>query len=107
MMKFGILIESNDPETAWNGVRFGVAALTKGHEVRIFLMSRGVECPSITHGKYHVKDMLDRFTSAGGQLLACGTCLHARNAADSGVCPISTMDDCIEMVEWADKTLTF
>ncbi len=25
----------------------------------------------------------------------------------AGVCPISTMVDCVDMVEWADKVVTF
>ena len=38
-MKLGIIIETNNPEQAWNGVRFANAALKRGHDVRIFLMS--------------------------------------------------------------------
>jgi len=26
---------------------------------------------------------------------------------DTTTCPVSTMVDCLEMVEWADKVLTF
>jgi uncharacterized protein involved in oxidation of intracellular sulfur len=36
-MRLGIIIETNEPEKAWNGVRFGNAALKQGHEVKIFL----------------------------------------------------------------------
>jgi sulfur relay (sulfurtransferase) complex TusBCD TusD component (DsrE family) len=32
-------------------VRFGNAALKQGHEVKIFLMSAGVEIETITHEK--------------------------------------------------------
>lgn len=106
-MKFGLLIESNDPETAWNGVRFGVASLKRGHDVRIFLMSKGVKCVEIAHDKYNVKAMIAEYQELGGVLLACGTCIKSRNAEESAVCPISTMNDCIDMVEWADRTLTF
>ncbi|MBK8793804.1 MAG: hypothetical protein IPN59_11835 [Holophaga sp.] len=42
-MKIGILLETNEPEKAWNGVRFANTALKQGHEVRLFLMSAGVE----------------------------------------------------------------
>lgn len=106
-MKFGILIESNDPETSWNGVRFGVASLKSGHEVKIFLMSKGVECVNIEHEKYNTKAMLDDFAEAGGILMACGTCVKSRNGGGFDVCPISNMNDCVEMVEWADKNITF
>ena len=106
-MKFGVLIETNDPETAWNGVRFGVASLKKGHKVKIFLMSKGVESIEITAEKYNVKEMMASFLTEGGDLLACGTCIKSRKSIESDVCPISTMNDCIEMIEWADRTVTF
>lgn len=50
-MKIGIILETNEPEKAWNGVRFGNAALKQGHEVKIFLMSASVELENITHKK--------------------------------------------------------
>jgi uncharacterized protein involved in oxidation of intracellular sulfur len=42
-----------------------------------------------------------------GIVLACGSCIKARNSEGTDVCPISTMNDCIAMVEWADKVITF
>jgi len=106
-MKFGIIIETNDPEKAWNGVRFGNASLKAGHEVSIFLMSAGVEIEGITHEKYNAKKQIDDFVAAKGVVLACGTCIKARNSEGTDVCPISTMNDCIKMVEWADRVVTF
>lgn len=53
-MKFGIIIETNEPEKAWNGARFGNTGLKQGHEVKIFLMSAGVGIESIVHEKYKV-----------------------------------------------------
>ena len=44
---------------------------------------------------------------AGGDVLACGTCIKGRGQAESEACPLSTMVDCLEMVEWADKVVTF
>ena len=43
-MKLGILIETAEPEKAWNGFRFAVTARKSGHDVRVFLMGEGVEC---------------------------------------------------------------
>lgn len=106
-MKIGIVLETNEPEKAWNGVRFGNAALKQGHEVKLFLMSAGVEIESITHEKYNAKRQLEEFTENYGVVLACGTCLKSRNQSETDVCPISTMIDCVNMVEWADKTVTF
>lgn len=42
-MKFGIIIETNEAEKAWNGVRFANASLLLGHQVKILLMNAGVE----------------------------------------------------------------
>ena len=106
-MKFGLIIETNNPEKAWNGVRFGNASLRKGHEVKVFLMSAGVEIESITHEKFNAKQQIDEFVKNGGIVLACGTCIKARKGEATDVCPISTMNDCIQMVEWADRIITF
>lgn len=106
-MKLRIIIETNEPEKAWNAVRFGNASIKEGHEVKIFLMSAGVEIEGLRDGKYNVKAQLEDFARNGGALLACGTCLKSRNRDASEVCPISTMRDCVEMVEWSDKTVTF
>jgi sulfur relay (sulfurtransferase) complex TusBCD TusD component (DsrE family) len=106
-MKIGIIIETNEPEKAWNGVRFGNAALKQGHDVKIFLMSAGVEIEGITDEKYNAKKQIDEFVDKRGIVLACGTCIKSRNQKQSEVCPISTMMDCVQMVEWADKVMTF
>lgn len=106
-MKTGIIIETNDPEKAWNGVRFGNVALEQGHEVRIFLIGSGVEIESITHKKFDAAEQIEEFAAGGGIVLACGTCMKSRNQSETNVCPLSTMVDCVSMVEWADKVLTF
>ena len=37
-MKIGVIIETNNPEKAWNGIRFANTALKQKHEVHLFLM---------------------------------------------------------------------
>lgn len=106
-MRIGIMLETNEPEKAWNGVRFANTALKQGHEVKLFLMSAGVEVESITHEKFNAKKQLDEFVQNKGVVLACGTCIKARNQKESEACPISTMVDCVKMLEWADKVITF
>lgn len=106
-MKIGIIIETNEPEKAWNGLRFGNAALVQGHEVKIFLISAGVEIESIAHEKYNAKKQIEEFAKNNGTVLACGTCLKLRNQNETDLCPMSTMADCVGMVEWADKVVTF
>ncbi len=106
-MKIGIILETKEPEKAWNAVRFANTALKNSHEVRIFLMGEAVECEKLSHEKYNVEAQLKEFIELNGTVLACGTCLKSRGMDGSHVCPISTMIDCLKMVEWADKVLTF
>lgn len=106
-MKLGIIIETKEYEKVWNAFRFAATAKKQGHEVKVFLMGEGVECETLTHEKFNVAEQVEAYSRAGGELLACGTCLKSRSMEATDVCPISTMIDCVEMVEWADKTVTF
>ena len=106
-MKLGIILETKEFEKAWNAFRFANTALKNGHEVQVFLMGEAVECESLTHEKFDVAGQIKTFSEADGEILACGTCLKSRNLESTDVCPISTMVDCLDMVEWADKVVTF
>jgi sulfur relay (sulfurtransferase) complex TusBCD TusD component (DsrE family) len=106
-MNIGIIIETKEYEKAWNAFRFAVTSKKLGHEVKVFLMGEAVECEGLTHEKYNVDEQLKTFVEIGGELLACGTCLKSRQLEDDTTCPISTMVDCVNMVVWADKTVTF
>lgn len=106
-MKIGIILETKEPEKAWNAFRFAATAKKQGHEVKLFLMGEAVECEGLTHPKFNVDEQMKLFAAAGGEILACGTCLKSRNLDASESCPISTMVDCVNLVVWADKVLTF
>ncbi|MFZ4463301.1 MAG: DsrE/DsrF/TusD sulfur relay family protein [Bacteroidales bacterium] len=106
-MKIGIILETKEYEKAWNAFRFAVTARKEGHEVKVFLMGEAVECEGLVHEKFNVDAQLKKFAEVGGEILACGTCLKSRQLDGSEVCPVSTMIDCVNMVVWADKTVTF
>jgi len=106
-MKIGIIIETKAFEQAWNAFRFAVTARKQGHEVKVFLMGEAVECEGLTHDKYNVDAQLKAFIDAGGEILACGTCLKSRHRNKTEACPLSTMVDCVNLVVWADKMVTF
>lgn len=106
-MKFGIILETKEPEKAWNAFRLALTALKEEHEVRFFLMGEAVECESISHEKFDVAVKMKEFQDKGGELLACGTCLKSRQKDDFSSCPISTMQDCLQLIVWADKVVTF
>ncbi|PKM70533.1 MAG: DsrE family protein [Firmicutes bacterium HGW-Firmicutes-18] len=106
-MKLGVIIETKEYEKAWNAMRFAVTAKKSGHEVKVFLMGEGVEIEQLTHETFNVSEQVKAFHEINGEILACGTCLKSRSMGGTEVCPINTMIDCVEMVEWADKTVTF
>ncbi|WP_040950172.1 DsrE/DsrF/TusD sulfur relay family protein [Gorillibacterium massiliense] len=106
-MKLGIILETKEPEKAWNAFRFANTSLKRQHEVKLFLMGEAVECESINAPKYNVVDELKKYSDLNGVLYACGTCLKSRMLDEQTSCPISTMNDCVEIVEWADKVITF
>ncbi len=106
-LKIGVVLGTNEPESAWNAFRFAVKALDSGHTVRLFLLGPGVECESIHHDAYDVPGQMQAFADRGGVLLACGTCLRSRQMKGSDLCPISTMQDLVDLTTWADRALTF
>jgi sulfur relay (sulfurtransferase) complex TusBCD TusD component (DsrE family) len=78
-----------------------------GHAVKVFLMGEAVECERLIYEKYDIAGQLKQFVSIGGEILACGTCMKSRNMGGTESCPLSTMMDCVKMVEWADRVVTF
>ncbi len=106
-MKLGIVLYSNDPETAWNAFRFGVFALAQGDEVKIFLLGKGVESLNLKHERFNVQEQLSLFLENGGELVACGVCLEVRNSKDGATCPVGSMNNLYELVSWADRVVSF
>ncbi len=106
-MKIGIVLSTNDPEEVWNAFRFGNVALKENHEVRVFLVNKGVEAEDIRSERFPVKEQLRLFVEKKGELLACGTCMQNRQKQESNFCPIATMKDMLEIAEWSDKLITF
>jgi uncharacterized protein involved in oxidation of intracellular sulfur len=51
--------------------------------------------------------MLNLFIASGNEILACGTCLKSMQLDETDNCPLSTMIDCVNLVVWADKVVTF
>ena len=106
-MRIGKILETKEYEKAWDAFRFAVTAKKQGHEVKVFLMGEAVECKGLKHEKFNIDEQLKIFISIGGEILACGTCLKSRQLDSTESCPISAMIDCVDLVIWADKVLTF
>jgi len=46
-MKIGVILETKEPEKAWNDFRFANTSLRRQHSVKLFLMGEAVECEEI------------------------------------------------------------
>lgn len=106
-MKLGLVIHSSEVETVWNAFRLGVSALERGDAVRAFLLARGVECETMDDERFDVRGQMESFVAAGGEILACGTCLKIRQSEGSELCPLSTMQDLYELIGDSDKIVSF
>jgi len=106
-MKYLLVINTTETESVWNALRFGSAALSRGHEASIFLLGPAVEIAEIGDEKFDVQTLLLRFDEMGGVALSCGTCLRLREMDANAVCPMSTMDDLVRLTEESDRVLTF
>jgi sulfur relay (sulfurtransferase) complex TusBCD TusD component (DsrE family) len=106
-VKLGIILSQTVPETVFNALRLANFSLKQGDSVRIFLMGKGVEIDKIDDPKCNVREQAKGVLDAGGQFLACGTCLKIRESQGSDICPLSTLKDMHEIVRDSDKLLTF
>ena len=106
-MKLGIVISHTEPETVFNALRLANYSLKQGDTVKIFLVGKGVELDQINDAKFNVREQAATVLAAGGQFLACGTCLKIRASEGSEICPLSTLKDFYEIVRDSDKLLTF
>ncbi len=106
-MKLGILISQTEPETVFNALRLANYSLKQGDTVKIFLVGKGVELDQINDPKFNVREQAQAVLDAGGQFLACGTCLKLRQSGGSEICPLSTLKDLYEIVRDSDKVIAF
>ncbi|MDO8539689.1 MAG: DsrE family protein [Opitutaceae bacterium] len=106
-MKFGIVLSHTEPETVFNALRLANYSLKQGDTVKVFLMGKGVELDQIDDARFNVREQAQAVLAAGGQFLACGTCLKLRSSAGSELCPLSTLKDLYELVRDSDRVLTF
>lgn len=104
-MRLGIIITQIDPETVFNTLRLAEYSLEQGDEVRIFLSGKGVEIDRIEDHIFNVKKQARAVLDAGGEFLACGTCLKLRDSEGSEICPLSTLKDHYEVIRDSDRVI--
>jgi len=106
-MKLALVISQTDPEVVFNAFRLANFSRKEGDEVKVFLLGAGVELDRIDDPKFDARGQAEGFLQAGGEILACGSCLKLRNSEGSELCPLSTMKDLYTMVREADRVVTF
>lgn len=105
-MKLAIILNTNNPETAWNALRLAHKAVENKDSVTVFLLGSGVELERVQSEQFKVQEILKQFIGAGGEVLACGTCLKSRNNEASQACPASNLDTLYQLIKESDKVLT-
>ena len=106
-MKLGLILSQTEPETVFNALRVANYSLKQGDHVKVFLIGKGVELDKIDDPKFKVQEEARTLMDAGGQFLACSTCLKLRQSAGSELCPLSTLKDLYEIVRDSDRVLMF
>jgi len=106
-MELGIVITTNEPETVWNAFRLANFSRSKGDEVSIFLVGKGVEYGKTSGGKFDAVAEVGKLVQAGGKIMACGTCLELRGEKGGALCPMSSLKDLYALVEKSDRVVTF
>lgn len=105
-MRLGMIVQIDDADRVWNGIRLANTALNAGHSVDVFLLGDGVAAPDVEHEKINPRGIIRKYLNEGGTLLACGTCLDSRGIEPNELRPRGTMEDCLRIVEQADEILT-
>lgn len=106
-MKLAVIISTNHAETCWNALRYANYSLGQKDEVKIFLISKGVEYEKVSTDKYNTIEQGEKFLQSGGKIYACGTCIKSREQKESNLCPINSMKDLYRIVKESDKAVSF
>ena len=111
-MKIAVIIDSNDPETVWNALRFAVTSLIYENQVTVFLLGKGVETPTLNTLKFDVTEQLNLFKENGGVMIGCGVCCENRKETMPTLvtelnCELGSMQQLYGIVAEADKVVTF
>ncbi|MFH1785460.1 MAG: DsrE family protein [Candidatus Micrarchaeota archaeon] len=106
-MKLGVVISTNDAETVWNAFRIANFSKKEGDAVKVFLVGMSVEYEKYSETKFPSKEEAQKFIMAGGEILACGTCMKSRNQSYVPLCPIASLKDLYAIIKESDKVVSF
>ena len=103
----GIVINSGDAETVWNGLRLAIAAQSKGDTVVIFVIGKAEDIFMHDSSKFDVPKTSEQFVAAGGDIYACATCAKLRHTENVQMCTITSINDLYEIVKRSKKIVSF
>jgi uncharacterized protein involved in oxidation of intracellular sulfur len=116
VMKF--LFVLHDPpygtERTYNGVRWArqMIDVDGNNEVRMFMFGDAVVATAggqkVANGYYNLANMIRSFTSKGGVVGNCGTCMDARSLAEDRLVTgahRSSLAELAEWTAWADRVI--
>jgi len=106
-MKLGIILTTKDYEMIWNALRVATEAKNRNHEVRVFLMGAAVDLENLTHNKFDVKTQISAFINAGGNFIVRGEIPSNIETKQTENVIHSSMNKCVDLIEWADKVVCF
>lgn len=107
-MKLAIIISTANAERNWNTFRLANFAIEQGDQVKVFLIAEGVEYEQGNCEKFNIAEQVEKFlASPKAQILACGTCIKARNQEETKTCPVNTLKDLYSLIKESDKIISF
>lgn len=120
-----ILVITGEPpygtQRLYTALRFSLAAISAGHEVKIFLLEDAVwaakkgQSPAEIQGTLGEKmpdagGLLERIIRQGGDIRLCGVCCQERGIGEEDLIPGTRKDGMMTLVERvvnADKVVSF
>ena len=106
----GIIITSDDAETAWNAVRLGVYSQRHGDLVVIFVTGKGLDAfmrKQDEFDTFNLEIISESFWANGGMIYSCASCAKVRGTEDVQSCTITGIADLYQIVKRSKKVLTF
>ncbi len=107
MLKLGVVVSSRDAEAVWNAFRLANFSQMQGDEVKVFLVGKAVEYEESPQDEFPSKKEAENFVTAGGVILACGTCLKHRGKTGDKLCPLSSLSDLYALIKESDKIVSY
>ena len=106
----GVIIFSDDVETAWNAIRLANYSQAQGDMVVIFVTGKGLDAFMLTQDEaemYHIQSLSREFIVGGGAIYICATCAKVRGTDDVRYCTITSIADMYQIIKRSKKVISF